>query len=167
MTENSKALSVGTFFYSALFFTRCGLALRKTWAEYLTIISTACSSALEVYEIAKRATRRGSVVLLANIASWCTGDRGSQDTPYATLKSGLHLTSRTCAIRFRMLLVRSTLLLLPEYRNQFHNAAAAWSTASLRLTSGFTTWRGRTKLIHTLTRNVIIERWPATIRREK
>lgn len=64
-----KALSVGTFFYSALFLTEgVGLALRKRWAEYLTIISTASLLPLEVYEIAKRADAARLVVLLANIA---------------------------------------------------------------------------------------------------
>lgn len=64
-----KALSIGTFFYSALFLTEgVGLALRKRWAEYLTIISTASLLPLEVYEIAKRADAARIVVLLANIA---------------------------------------------------------------------------------------------------
>lgn len=64
-----KALSIGTFFYSALFLTEgVGLALRKRWAEYLTIISTASLLPLEVYEIAKLADAARIVVLLANIA---------------------------------------------------------------------------------------------------
>jgi uncharacterized membrane protein (DUF2068 family) len=64
-----KALSVGTFFYSALFLTEgVGLALRKRWAEYLTIISTASLLPLEIYEIAKRVDAARIVVLLANIA---------------------------------------------------------------------------------------------------
>src|SRR6202030_4432495 len=64
-----KALSVGTFFYSALFLTEgIGLALRKRWAEYLTIISTASLLPLEVYEIAKHVSAAKIVVLLANIA---------------------------------------------------------------------------------------------------
>jgi uncharacterized membrane protein (DUF2068 family) len=63
-----KALSVGTFFYSALFLTEgVGLALRKRWAEYLTIISTASLLPLEVYEIAKHASVPKVLVLLANI----------------------------------------------------------------------------------------------------
>jgi uncharacterized membrane protein (DUF2068 family) len=45
-----------------------GLALRKRWAEYLTIISTASLLPLEVYEILKRASAPKIVVLLANIA---------------------------------------------------------------------------------------------------
>jgi len=64
-----KALSVGTFFYSALFLTEgIGLALRKRWAEYLTIISTASLLPLEIYEIVKRASAPKIVVLIANIA---------------------------------------------------------------------------------------------------
>src|SRR5258708_29114780 len=64
-----KALSVGTFFYSALFLTEgVGLALRKRWAEYLTVISTASLLPVEVYEIAKRADAARIIVLLANIA---------------------------------------------------------------------------------------------------
>lgn len=64
-----KALSVGTFFYSALFLTEgVGLALRKRWAEYLTIISTASLLPLEVYEIIKHASVPKVLVLLANIA---------------------------------------------------------------------------------------------------
>jgi uncharacterized membrane protein (DUF2068 family) len=64
-----KALSIGTFLYSALFLTEgLGLALRKRWAEYLTIISTASLLPLEVYEIVKRASAPKIVVLIANIA---------------------------------------------------------------------------------------------------
>jgi uncharacterized membrane protein (DUF2068 family) len=64
-----KALSIGTFFYSALFLTEgLGLALRKRWAEYLTIISTASLLPLEVYEIVKRASAPKIVVLIGNIA---------------------------------------------------------------------------------------------------
>ena len=64
-----KAVSIGTFFYSALFLTEgTGLALRKRWAEYLTIISTASLLPLEVYEIVKRADAARIVVLVVNIA---------------------------------------------------------------------------------------------------
>src|SRR6267154_3432066 len=52
-----KALSIGTFFYAALFLTEgVGLALRKRWAEYWTIVSTSLFIPLEVYELAKRVT---------------------------------------------------------------------------------------------------------------
>jgi uncharacterized membrane protein (DUF2068 family) len=64
-----KALSIGTFFYSALFLTEgIGLALRKRWAEYLTIVSTASLLPLEIYEIVKHVDIARVVVLLANIA---------------------------------------------------------------------------------------------------
>jgi len=64
-----KALSVGTFFYSALYLTEgIGLSLRKRWAEYVTIISTASLLPLEIYEIVKRVNAPKIAVLLANIA---------------------------------------------------------------------------------------------------
>src|ERR1700719_4180477 len=64
-----KALSIGTFFYSALFLTEgFGLALRKRWAEYLTIVSTASLLPIEVYEIYVHPTWPRVVVLLVNIA---------------------------------------------------------------------------------------------------
>jgi uncharacterized membrane protein (DUF2068 family) len=67
--QKLKALSIGTFFYSALFLTEgAGLALRKRWAEYLTIVSTASLLPLEVYEISKHTDAARIVVLLVNIA---------------------------------------------------------------------------------------------------
>jgi uncharacterized membrane protein (DUF2068 family) len=63
-----EELSIGTFFYSALFLTEgVGLALRKRWAEYLTIVSTASLLPLEIYEIARRVTTARIVLLLINI----------------------------------------------------------------------------------------------------
>src|SRR6202022_127514 len=63
-----RALSIGTFFYSGLFLTEgVGLALRKRWAEYLTIISTASLLPLEVYEIVKHVSAAKILVLVANI----------------------------------------------------------------------------------------------------
>ena len=62
-------LSVGTFFYSALFLTEgIGLGLRKRWAEYLTIVSTSLFIPLEVYELAKRGTPMKGILLLVNAA---------------------------------------------------------------------------------------------------
>jgi uncharacterized membrane protein (DUF2068 family) len=62
-----KELSVGTFFYSALFLTEgIGLALRKRWAEYFTIVSTSLFIPLEVYELAKRATLAKGILVLVN-----------------------------------------------------------------------------------------------------
>ena len=62
-----KELSVGTFFYSALFLTEgTGLALRKRWAEYFTIVSTSLFIPLEVYELAKRVTLAKGILVLIN-----------------------------------------------------------------------------------------------------
>jgi uncharacterized membrane protein (DUF2068 family) len=63
-----RQLSVGTFFYSALFLLEgTGLAMAKRWAEYLTIITTASLMPLEIYEIYARTTWPRVVVLLVNI----------------------------------------------------------------------------------------------------
>jgi uncharacterized membrane protein (DUF2068 family) len=62
-----KELSVGTFFYSALFLTEgIGLALRKRWAEYFTIVSTSLFIPLELYELFKRVTFAKGILLLVN-----------------------------------------------------------------------------------------------------
>ena len=63
-----RQLSVGTFFYSALFLLEgTGLAMAKRWAEYLTIITTASLMPVELYEIYARTTWPRGVVLLVNI----------------------------------------------------------------------------------------------------
>lgn len=62
-----KELSVGTFFYSALYFTEgIGLALRKRWAEYFTIVSTSLFIPLEVFEFAKRVTLAKGILVVIN-----------------------------------------------------------------------------------------------------
>jgi len=62
-------LSVGTFFYAALLGTEgVGLLMRKHWAEYFTVISTALLLPLEIMEIVKHVTVAKIVVLLVNIA---------------------------------------------------------------------------------------------------
>jgi uncharacterized membrane protein (DUF2068 family) len=62
-----KELSVGTFFYAALFLTEgIGLALRKRWAEYFTIVSTSLFIPLEVYELAKHPSLAKGILVLAN-----------------------------------------------------------------------------------------------------
>jgi uncharacterized membrane protein (DUF2068 family) len=62
-----KELSVGTFFYSALFLTEgIGLALAKRWAEYFTVVSTSLFIPLEVYELAKHASIAKGVLVLVN-----------------------------------------------------------------------------------------------------
>ena len=64
-----RQLSVGTFFYGALFLCEgIGLALGKRWAEYLTILSTASLLPIEVYEIVSSPGVGKVVVLLANLA---------------------------------------------------------------------------------------------------
>jgi uncharacterized membrane protein (DUF2068 family) len=64
-----RQLSVGTFFYAALFLSEgTGLALAKRWAEYLTIVTTASLMPLEVYEIYVHLSWARVVVLVVNIA---------------------------------------------------------------------------------------------------
>jgi uncharacterized membrane protein (DUF2068 family) len=64
-----EAASVGTFVYAALLLTEgTGLLLRKRWAEFFTIITTAGLIPLEVYEIIRHLTVAKVVVLLINIA---------------------------------------------------------------------------------------------------
>jgi uncharacterized membrane protein (DUF2068 family) len=64
-----RQLSVGTFFYSALFLLEgTGLALAKRWAEYLTIVTTASLMPVEAYEIYVHLSWPRVVVLLVNIA---------------------------------------------------------------------------------------------------
>ena len=64
-----KALGVGTFVYAGIYLTEgVGLLLRKRWAEYVTIISTAGFIPLEAYEIAKTTNFLRIAVLLINIA---------------------------------------------------------------------------------------------------
>jgi len=64
-----KALSVGTFIYAGLLLTEgTGLALRKRWAEYFTIVTTAGLIPLEIYELAKHVTVVKILVLIVNVA---------------------------------------------------------------------------------------------------
>jgi len=64
-----KAVSVGTFFYAALLLTEgVGLLMRKHWAEYFTVITTALLIPLEVFEMVKHLTTTKVVVLVINIA---------------------------------------------------------------------------------------------------
>lgn len=64
-----KELSLGTFIYSAIFLTEgTGLAFRKRWAEYFTIITTGSFLPLEVYELIKHATIAKGVALIINVA---------------------------------------------------------------------------------------------------
>jgi uncharacterized membrane protein (DUF2068 family) len=64
-----RAASVGTFVYSGLLLTEgVGLLLRKRWAEYFTIITTAGLIPLEIYEIVHHLTVAKVVILAVNVA---------------------------------------------------------------------------------------------------
>jgi uncharacterized membrane protein (DUF2068 family) len=64
-----RELSVGTFFYAALFlFEGTGLALRKRWAEYLTILSTSALIPVELYEIYRGPSLVKVLLLVVNLA---------------------------------------------------------------------------------------------------
>lgn len=63
-----RELSAGTFIYAALFLTEgTGLLLRKHWAEYFTIITTALFIPLEIYELLKHFTVTKLVVTAINV----------------------------------------------------------------------------------------------------
>ena len=64
-----RAASAGTFIYAALLLTEgVGLLLRKLWAEYFTIITTAGLIPLEVYELVKHPSVAKTVILIVNAA---------------------------------------------------------------------------------------------------
>jgi uncharacterized membrane protein (DUF2068 family) len=63
-----EALSVGLFLYAGLFATEgVGLLLRRRWAEYVTVISTALLLPLEVREVIRHPHVGRVVVLIANV----------------------------------------------------------------------------------------------------
>jgi uncharacterized membrane protein (DUF2068 family) len=64
-----KELSAGTFIYAALLSVEgVGLLMRRHWAEYFTVISTALLIPLEIYELAKHFTPVKVGVLAINVA---------------------------------------------------------------------------------------------------
>ena len=64
-----KELSIGTFVYAGIFLVEgVGLALKKRWAEYLTIITTSSLLPIEIYELARRASAGKVLALLINLA---------------------------------------------------------------------------------------------------
>jgi uncharacterized membrane protein (DUF2068 family) len=66
--QQLKALSVGTFVYAGLFLTEgIGLLLRKHWAEYFTIITTALFIPLEIYELMRHFTVAKLMVTTINV----------------------------------------------------------------------------------------------------
>jgi uncharacterized membrane protein (DUF2068 family) len=72
-----RAISAGTFFYASILLTEgVGLLMRKRWAEYFTVISTAVFIPLEIYEIFHRFTFVKVGVLAVNVAIvWYLVDR--------------------------------------------------------------------------------------------
>ncbi|MFL6351086.1 MAG: DUF2127 domain-containing protein [Bryobacteraceae bacterium] len=63
-----EAVSAGTFFYAALLLTEgTGLLMRRHWAEYFTVITTAALIPLEIYEIVRRLSFPKITVLVINI----------------------------------------------------------------------------------------------------
>lgn len=67
-----KEIGAGTFFYAALLLTEgIGLLLRKRWAEYFTIITTASLLPLEIYELIERVSIGKILVLAVNAAIVC------------------------------------------------------------------------------------------------
>jgi uncharacterized membrane protein (DUF2068 family) len=64
-----KELSIGTFIYAGIFLIEgVGLALKKRWAEYFTIITTSSLLPIEIYELARRASIGKTFALLINLA---------------------------------------------------------------------------------------------------
>ena len=64
-----KEFSVGTFVYAGIFSVEgIGLALRKRWAEYLTIVTTASLLPIEIYELTHRLTAARCLALVINLA---------------------------------------------------------------------------------------------------
>ena len=65
--KHLRELSAGTFFYASLLLTEgIGLLMRKRWAEYFTVITTAVFIPLEIYEIFHHFTLVKVVVLAGN-----------------------------------------------------------------------------------------------------
>jgi uncharacterized membrane protein (DUF2068 family) len=64
-----KELSIGSLFYAAIVLTEgTGLALRKPWAEYFTIIVTASFLPLEIYEMTHGMSPTKIIVMIINLA---------------------------------------------------------------------------------------------------
>ena len=63
-----KAISLGLFFYAVLYATEgVGLLLKRRWAEYVTVISTALLLPLEIVEVVRHVHVGRVVVLIANV----------------------------------------------------------------------------------------------------
>lgn len=60
---------VGALAYAALLWTEgIGLILRQHWAEYLTIVATACLVPFEIYELSRHVTPTRVIALAVNVA---------------------------------------------------------------------------------------------------
>jgi uncharacterized membrane protein (DUF2068 family) len=72
-----REISAGTFFYASILLTEgVGLLMKKHWAEWFTVISTAVFIPLEIYEIVHHFTLTRVAVLLVNVAIvWYLIDR--------------------------------------------------------------------------------------------
>jgi len=70
MSEKQLAgIAFGTFAYAAVFLVEgVGLLMRKTWAEWLTVIVTASFIPLEVVHIARHTSAGGIAGLVLNVA---------------------------------------------------------------------------------------------------
>jgi uncharacterized membrane protein (DUF2068 family) len=67
-THRMHELGIFTFAYAALFATEgMGLAFRKRWAEYLTVVSTIGFLPLEFYEVFYTPNRKGVKITLMAI----------------------------------------------------------------------------------------------------
>jgi uncharacterized membrane protein (DUF2068 family) len=63
-----QVIALALFLYAALFAAEgVGLLLRKVWAEYLTVVSTALLLPIEVYELARHATLARAAILMVNL----------------------------------------------------------------------------------------------------
>jgi uncharacterized membrane protein (DUF2068 family) len=63
-----KELSIGTFVYAGVFLVEgVGLALKKRWAEYFTIITTSSLLPIEIYELVRRVSVGRSLALAINL----------------------------------------------------------------------------------------------------
>src|SRR5689334_458493 len=61
-------VSIGALTYATLLYTEgIGLILRQHWAEYLTIVATACLVPLEVYELSRHVTATRIIALVVNL----------------------------------------------------------------------------------------------------
>jgi len=64
-----KELSAGTFIYAGISSVEgVGLALRKRWAEYFTIVTTSSLLPIEIYELVRRASIGRIFALGVNLA---------------------------------------------------------------------------------------------------